>query len=69
MVKQGAKLDLGLDKPGWVPISKLDKPGGGFIKKVSEVVKVGDQIRVMIRKVKDREARRTTWLEHVRTNL
>lgn len=44
----GAIVDVGLDKPGMVHISRLKK---GQVKRVEDVVKVGDKIDVWVRQV------------------
>lgn len=46
----GAVVDIGADKPGVVHISKLSKEP---IKRVDDVVKVGDEVNVWISRVKE----------------
>lgn len=45
--KQGAVLDLGVDKPGFMHISQIRDE---FIKDINDVLQVGDEIQVRIRR-------------------
>ena len=49
--KWGTKLALGVDKPGYLHVTKM-KPKGEFVKSPSDILKVEDVIPVRIRKIK-----------------
>ncbi len=53
-VLAGAFVDLGLDKPGYIHISQLVNPSTDQpIKRVEDVLQVGQNVEVWVRKVKD----------------
>ena len=53
-VLAGAFVELGLDKPGYIHISQLVNPSTDQpIKRVEDVIQVGQTVEVWVRKVKD----------------
>ena len=48
----GATLDLGLDKPGWLHVSEIEKPEGvTYLKSAGDVLKEGDEVQVRVKRV------------------
>ena len=53
-VPNGVRLDLGVDKPGYLHVSKM-KPKGEFVSNASEVLSLKDVIPVRMWKIKTNE--------------
>ena len=47
----GAVLDIGIGKPGLLHVSQIVSPDGASIKKVEDVLKVGEEVEVWVKRV------------------
>mmetsp|Transcript_75000 Transcript_75000/g.232677 ORF Transcript_75000/g.232677 Transcript_75000/m.232677 type:complete len:214 (-) Transcript_75000:162-803(-) len=52
--KNGATLDLGLDRPGWVSLADIKEE---WLEKVSDALSVGDKVKARVVSVKDHEVK------------
>ena len=69
-VPNGVQLDLGVEKPGYLHVSRM-KPKGEFVSDPSEVLTLKDVIPVRVWKIKGREveARGAKWQRYMQTNI